>query len=198
MKQDDPNLDELLKRLRVPERSPGYWEYLPKRILARIEAQSARQRQPRRLSFLAWGLGLATACLAIGLTVGAWWSNRNGETLHAAQLAESQKLFQEVAAMFPNRLQSIVVDRAGVRLELSDTENIPESTPLLLSVCKGRVCQRIITFSGQNVNIDGQSCEVLADGKGHILLVGPRFVWSSAEPTSRGPYRIHAEPLAAS
>jgi hypothetical protein len=198
MKPEDHELDEMLKRLRVPERSPGYWEYLPKRITARLQEQSGAAPVPGRFPFLAWGIGFGTACLAVGLAVGIWWGKQNAGEVDTAHLAESRKLFQEIAAMFPNRVQSIVVDANGVRLDLSDKENVPDSTPLLVSLCKAGKCQRIITFSGQTVKINGDTCEVLADGKGNILLVGQRFIWSSAEPTSAGAYRIQAESLGAS
>src|ERR1051325_8398145 len=132
MKPDDTRLDELLKSLRVPERSPGYWERFPKRVVAQLRDRSnVAAGEKRSLPFLAWGIGLATACLAVGLTVGLWLGGRNTGGNGPAQLAENRKLFQEVAAMFPNRIQSIVVDANGVHLNLSDEANVPSSTPLL-------------------------------------------------------------------
>lgn len=195
MKMDDSQLNKLLRKLPVPERSAGYWEYFPKRVTARLHESPV---PTRRVSLLAWGLGLATVCVAVGLTLSVWLRGHGPEILTAAQRAENRKLFEEIATLFPNRLESIEIDAQGVKLHLSDAENVPVSKPLLVSICKAGQCRRIITFSGQTVQVNGDTLDVLADGKGNVLLVGRTFVWSSAEPTSRAGYRIHAEALGAS
>lgn len=60
------DLDEKLKALRVPERSPGYWEMFPRRVLAQAQASSTRNASPLWWPRLVWGGGLALAILAVG------------------------------------------------------------------------------------------------------------------------------------
>jgi hypothetical protein len=126
----------------------------------------------------------------LALCVGLWLKPRRPAGPNYA------KLYREVEAMFPNQVRAIAVDQQGVRLDLADKPNVPASAPLLVNVCREQQCRAFITFSGQQIRVNGESWDVLANGEGGVFVVGKRSVWSSEEPTQRaGVYRIDAQPL---
>lgn len=183
-------LNKLLRASRVPERTEGYWENFPRRVTARLRDEPSRKPAWHRGAWI-WGLVTASVALAVG--VGVWTRSRGPAAPDYA------KLYREIEAMFPNQVRAIIVDEHGVRLDLADRANVPTSIPLRVRVCDERQCRTFITFSGQQIHINGQKWDVLADGRGHVLVVGRSLVWSSAEPTDpAGVYRIEAEPLGAS
>jgi hypothetical protein len=190
MNDADKRLDELLKRVEVPNHSPGYWEAFPKRVTAQIVGGSRSVATAALRPSWAWGFALATACLGITLGVGLWLLARRPAGPKYA------KLYREIEAMFPNQVRAIAVDQQGVRLDLADKPDVPASSPLLVNVCRGRQCRAFITFSGQQIRVNGENWEVLADGKGGVFVVGKRSVWSSEEPARQvGGYHIVAQPL---
>jgi hypothetical protein len=114
------------------------------------------------------------------------------------QLTAVRKYFREIEALFPNQLQAIVFEQQGTHLVLAGEPNLPTSPPLYLKICGPKGCQRFVTFSGQQIRVNGDICDVLADGRGGVLLVGRNLVWSSDQATaSSGPYRIEARILEA-
>ena len=124
------------------------------------------------LWWLGGGLVAAAVLVVIGLAI---WPRQTTDP-HA----QYEKIYHEMAALFPHQVRSIVCDDQGVHVDLADQPVLPSSPPVLLTVCaNSQPCREIITFSGQQVRVDGQSCEVLTDGSGNILLIGDRFVWSS-------------------
>jgi hypothetical protein len=144
----------------------------------------------------ALALGVATLCLALGFVLSLWKGQRS--PAGDPQLATARKYFQEIEALFPNQLQAIVFDEQGTHLVLAREPNLPASPPLYLRICGPKGCQRFVTFSGQQILINGDICDVLTDGRGGVLLVGRQLVWSSDQARAgSGPYRIEAKPLEA-
>jgi hypothetical protein len=178
---NDTDLNRILKSARVPEPPTEYWREFPGTVVRRLrQGDGGGAAEPRRRPALPfWSLGLATACLVIGCAVGLWLAGRPSAPNDL--LAQNFELLREVTAMFPNSVRAVVADESGVRLVLSDQPDVPPSSPLLIRVCRGNRCQSVITFSGQTVELAGIPVEVLADAEGHVLLVGERVVWSSAE-----------------
>jgi hypothetical protein len=191
MNDADKNLNELLKKARTPERSAGYWENFPKRVTAQLLAGS----QPRPVSSLTlprlWAYGLAGVSAVLILCLGLWMRGRI-----ATIQPDYTKLYHEIESMFPNQVRAIVVENGGVKLDLSDKPDIPSSSPLRVDVCHAQQCRTYITFSGQRIIVNAESWDVLSDGVGHVLVVGPNVVWTSAEPARHvGAYHIDAQPL---
>jgi hypothetical protein len=189
MNDADKRLDELLKGVRMPERSPGYWETFPKRVTAQLPDQSLRSGigDPTRIW---WAVGLTGICCLIVLGAVLWFRPRRPAEPNYA------KLYREIEAMFPNQIRAITVDQQGVRLSLSDKPNVPTTSPLRVNVCRQQQCRTFITFSGQQIRVNGEILDVLADGEGDVFIVGQRSVWSSKEPTRQvGAYRIDAQTL---
>ena len=199
---NDSELDKTLQAARVPERPDEYWEAFPQRVLGELRAAPAerpvvtrpeRRWQPR----LAWGFGLAAACLLIGVVSFNFGlrQGRNGKPDAFAWL-QNEHALREVLTLFPNRVRAIIQDEHGVQLVLSEQADVPASTPLWIKVCDGKQCRAIVTFSGQELQIARDKVEVLADAQGRIVLVGDRLFWSSAEPDrAAGSLRIQARPL---
>ena len=194
--KDDIDLDKVLKASRIPERPTEYWQRFPQRVLSRLKrGESAVAREPVTSPWFGWGLGLAAAFLAVGVVIGIL----AGGLFRPApmdRLAKNRRMFREVAAMFPHRIQAILLEGNNVKLVLSDRDDVPSSPPLLVTFCRDSRCESIITFSGQQIKINGESWDVLTDSQGHVMVVGNDAVWSSNEPANKaGRYHIDAQPL---
>ncbi len=192
---NDNELDLLMKSVPAPKRADDYWSEFPKRVTAKIHWQNQRGGSPapiRKTRFrVLWGLGLATACILIGFF---WGSGTEMTPVPAPpQLAEAKKYYEEIEALFPNQVQAIVFDRQGPHLVLADKANVPSSPPFYVKVCGPKGCQGFVTFSGQQIQVNGESCEVLADEQGRIILVGADRVWSGNQAS--GAIRVEAKPL---
>lgn len=214
----DAELNEVLQRARVPEREAGYWEQFPGRVTGEIKRRGQDALADKSVGvaarsvsdagaawhwasvyrFLrtkaAFAVGLAAVCLMAGFFLGLWKGRSSpGSDL---QLADVRKYYHEIEALFPNQLQAIVFDQKGTHLVLAQEPNLPASAPLYLKICGPEGCERFVTFSGQQIRLNGEVCEVLTDGEGNVLLVGHKMVWSSAQAVAKaGRYRIEAQPL---
>jgi hypothetical protein len=189
-------LDQLLKSAPAPDRDAAYWEEFPDRVTRRLYqvcSPGFSRPAPHPVRRWAWGLGLAAACIVAGFVVGSW---RTRVVAEQRQWATMQTYFREISALFPNQLRAIVIDERGPRLVLSEQPDVPTSEPLFVRICRAQGCQSFITFSGQQIQVNGELCDVLSDARGNVLLVGQNLVWSSAEPNAgRLPYRIQARAL---
>lgn len=195
---NNAELDKLLKSAPVPDRSAEFWEQFPKRVTAKIHWQSQRLAaapEARRQAFpSAWAMAAAAACFVLALTLTLYRSQLRRDA--AGEVARAEKYYREIEAMFPNQVQAIIFDDQGPRLALAEQANVPKSTPLYLKVCGPRGCQQFVTFSGQQIRVNGDTCDVLLDAAGNVLLVGRQFVWSNAGATrDAGTYRIKARLL---
>ena len=167
---NNADLDKLLKTARVPERGGDYWQEFPKRVLRclnRARTPRVSRPRPQRAAAWAWGLGLAAACVAAGFFFG-FRQGRVGP--EERQLAALQKIYREVAVLFPNQLRAIIIDEQGPRLVLAEKPNVPSSDPLYVRICQAKRCQTFITFSGQQIRVNGEVFDVLADGSGGVKV----------------------------
>lgn len=198
MSQRDDELNELLRAARVPERTPEYWAEFPQAIARQLRVPRAREAAsdtaPRPRPAWAWGLGLATVCLLLGFFFGFQRGHAVG--FSTAEIAQSQKIYRELAALFPDRVQTVQLDGRGSQIVLTSDPQPPASAPLLVQICHADQCRRFITFSGQRVALNGETFEVLTDANGNVLVIGDRLAWTSSAPrrTTAG-YRIRAMAL---
>ena len=182
---NDSDLEKRLKAARVPARDEDYWESFPRLVLAQLRAGSAKGPvAPRWLPRLAWGNGIAFACLMIGFAIGHWHGRVAKDDPYA--LLQNGKLLREVFTLFPNRVRAIVQDEHGVQLVLADQQDMPVSTPIYVHICDGKKCWSLVTFSGQELEIAGQKVTILANAQGGVIVAGPQFAWSSDQPASAG------------
>jgi hypothetical protein len=185
----DSELDQLLKSAPVPDRPQAYWDRFSALVLAKAHwlqtqtpAGAARPRgQPfglrPRLRFAALSLAFAVIVLLLGLALLLLPARRHPIT--NSQLATARKYFQEIETLFPNQVQAIVFDQQGPHLALAERADVPASSPLYLRICGAGGCKDYLTFSGQEIQVDGEQITVLADARGGIILTGNQFVWSS-------------------
>jgi hypothetical protein len=207
---NDAELNEVLKRAAVPEREADYWERFPGRVMAELERRRQAVPTPEKthassawawtgalrmlLSRPALAAAVAVICLGLGFYLGLWRGQRS--LSNDPQLAAARKYFHEIEALFPNQVQAIVFDQRGAHLVLAQEPNVPASPPLYLKVSGPKGCQRFVTFSGQQIRVNGDVCDVLADGRGEVLLVGRQLVWSGAEAVAEGgSYQVEARAL---
>lgn len=156
--------DQIVERLRqavAPSRSPGYWEAFPRRVLARLD-----EPHPATTGWLRrWALAasLAAAVAAAGILL----------IRQPSQATENlAKVYKEVAEVFPEQVAAIVADDTGVRLVLTDRPRSRTSPPLLVSACKPTGRRSIVTFSGEQVPVNGDTWDVLLDGEGRVIVAG--------------------------
>jgi hypothetical protein len=190
------DLEKKLKAARVPARDEDYWESFPRLVSAKLRTTPARRPEVERhwLPRLAWGGGIAFACLVIGVAIGHWSGRVEKNDPYA--LLQNGKMLREVLTMFPNRVRAIVQDVRGVQLVLSDQADVPASTPIYVHICDGKQCSSLVTFSGQELEIAGQKVTILSDAQGGVIVAGARFAWSSDRPAgATGGLRIEARTL---
>ncbi len=199
-------LDQILKSAPVPDRPEAYWDQFPRQVMAKTDRlrtrADAETNHPRtesfwlrsRFQFATVGLGLAIIGLLLGFVLGF----RQGRNLPITgpQLAAARIYFQEIETLFPGQVQAIVFDQQGPELVLAEHSNVHASSPLYLRVCGPKGCQSYVTFSGQQIRINGETCEVLLDHQDNVLLVGQDWVLSTAQAPAKGArYQVSARPL---
>ena len=204
---NDSELNELLRRARMPERRAQKWKELTDetmRQVARSTIAAAPLRHQSGLGALVrtlcfahrrwiWTGGFTTACLLVGLFIGYWHARYAQER---SEIAEARKLFVELNAMFPSQLEAIVINGGTPKLVLSEKPSPNKGAPLFVRVCKAKRCEMIITFSGERVSVNGQNCDVFVNAEGRIIVAGEHFVWTSGEEKLRNSgYQIEAAPL---
>lgn len=181
---NNTELERLLKSTAPPKRDEEYWREFPKRVTAKLHwhPQMAKTNSlpGRRYGLLSLLAGAAGVCLVIML-VAKFQSYRATQAAALEgdnQLAAARKCYQELEALFPNQLEAIVFDQQGPRFVLAPKPDVPGGSPLYLKICGPKGCERIVTFSGQQVAVNGEKCEVLANGEGQVMLVGNHKVWT--------------------
>lgn len=191
---NNPELDSILKSAQPPEPPPGYWDAFPRKVTTKLHWKGESVTRPRpgnRFRALAWGLGLATACVLVGFVIG--FRRGHAAALNDPQVADAQKYFQEIEGLFPHQVRAIVFDSNSAKMVLADQPDVPDSTPFYLNITGPDGNRHVITFSGQQVELNGEPCEVLADAHDHVIVVGSHHIWSEADAS--GAYRLTARPL---
>lgn len=196
-------LDSILRKARTPERTEEFWESLPQQIASRLNRARTESwsssfslsgrgaaagitlkcELKRRFPRLAWGFA-AAICILAAFAIGHW--RGAAETKASTDVLANAKVVRETLAMFPNQVRAIVQDKRGLNLVLSDSDNVPTSTPIYVRVCDGKQCASVVTFSGQDIQIAGQKMTVLSDAQGAVIVAGARFAWSSDRPGDAG------------
>jgi len=188
---NDHELNQLLRSAPLPPRPGSYWERFPEKVLLAIRHRPERSASPGRSVAGFAVLGLAAACLAVGVFV--QFSGSHAPPGPGAELAAARKFFSEVEALFPHQVQAIVFDSQGPHLLLAARADVASAAPLYLKLCTKNGCEEVVTFSGQEIPFGGQTCQVLAEADGQIMVVGDHAVW----PQEQGgdAVSVAAEPL---
>ncbi len=181
------NNDELDQRLRSaspPERSEAYWREFPESVERRILAEKQRAEAAVRPGFhpslkWIWRLALPGAAVVIALLL---MPGQQPKTPIHEQLSSLRAGYEQVAALFPGQLETVVFGGDEPYLQLSDLPDVPSSPPLFVRICppSGK-CVTAVSFSGQKVRVSGREFEVLANGVGEIFLLAKEGVWSPGQ-----------------
>lgn len=193
---NNQELNDLLRRAHVPERTSEEWNQFARDTARRIHGsfthESVKRSRIRHRAFAAWGVGFATVCVLLGFAIRHWHARREARR---DEIADARKLFSELSALFPNQIEAVILNEHGPRLILAEQPLPRDATPLFVRICGAKSCERVITFSGRRVPLNGQTCEVLLDARGNVIVAGERFVWTSADHTARAGYKIEAAQL---
>jgi hypothetical protein len=178
---DNPELDSILKEARLPEIPAESLEMFPRHIVTRLRQKPQPLRPIRNNPFrFGWAVGFSV-CLVIAIMTGQRNEPvKSSPPIVPDTLADS-RLIQETLALFPNQVRAIVENDQGLNLILSEKNDVPVSAPVYLHVCDGKQCSSFVTFSGQDIQVAGQTVTVLAGSNGEIILSGKTFVWSNAQ-----------------
>lgn len=198
---NDRELDMMLKSASLPEQPAEFWDQLPKRITTKIHWQSHQQTSPhgelRRFDLVDWALGAGV--VAVVCVVSLLLQPERKSLAGSDSFAVTEKCYRETEVLFPHQIQAIVFDETGPRVVLSEKPDVPASPPLYLKICGPRGCQEIVTFSGQQVRVNGDLCDVLTDALGNVILAGEHVIWTSQSIGNKaGVYRIEARTMEAS
>ncbi len=198
---NNTELDQLLKSAPVPERPAEYWEGFPEQILAASARGSSRPSRSGARPFrrtviarLALVTSVVTACLVLGYAFRSWRFRSPGLT--GDELAAMCICLREVQALFPDQVKAVVFDAIGPRLELSDYADVCAAQPVFVRVTGPGGTRDFLTFSGQQIRLNGETLAVLVDARGYVLLVGRRLAWTSSDASAKaGEYRFAARLL---
>ena len=196
----DGDLNKLLRTVKVPERSAEERAEFPQEVVRQLSrpGHQERERVGRRWSLPVWALGFATVCLVIGFIVGRMQEKSSITQVaeHKVNAVEYAKLFKEVATLFPDRLRGVVVRNGEMELILADQPERAVTPPLLVEFCQNGRCRTVITFSGQKLEVDGHSIEVLTGADDRVIVLADNRVWTSQTPTEVvDGFRIQAQVL---
>jgi hypothetical protein len=176
-------------------------ESFPGRVIAqlkcRVRSASVEPRTgfgPFRSPFLVWSVRLAAVCILFGVAFVLWESNR--ATVTDRELAQARKYVLELRELFPGQLRAIAFEDSRPRLILAESPVVADTQPVYVSAHGKRGCQTFITFSGQQIRLDGHEYEVLANAHGGVMLISETGVFVSGGTTARiGGLRIEAREL---
>ena len=194
---NNDELEQLLKSARVPGREDDYWKDFPRTVTASIRRKAAAERGTQEAPGLrlwlrpVWGIGVAVACMVIAVVLITWKQSDARKPIGA--LAEEQKYYREIERLFPNQVRAIVFDRQGPHLVLADKAEVPGASPLFVRICGMKGCERVVTFSGQEIQFEGEKYEILADKNGRVMLVGDSRILTEGETS--GPITVRSQML---
>ncbi len=197
----DSELNKLLRSVPAPERSAEEKAEFPQEVVRQLSRPSHRQpvtEQPtRQLPF--WALSFATACLVIGFLIGRFPEKQMPvpETpVASVKSPDYAKMLKEVTLLFPDRLRGVVIRGNELELVLADQPERPATNPLLVEICQNGQCRLVITFSGQKLEVDGHSIEVLTGADDRVIVLADNQIWTSQNPQEVvDGFRINAHPL---
>lgn len=193
---NNEELDRLLcESVTPPMRGANYWRDFPGIVRDRISTLPSRtsrttpRRTPDALQPMAHWLTrrwVPMVATLIALLVAFETGRRLGQTGPAAirseEIREARVVLKELSEFFPGQLIAVSLNGTSPEVMLSATSDLPGSTPVIIRLCTGsrNSCQSFITFSGRQIEVDGEHYDVLLTAHGEVLVVGehglPRFV----------------------
>lgn len=198
---NNEELDRLLRRsVTPPERDAEYWRDFPGAVCERIATlpprdpktvlHSAPNAFPSGVHWLTrrWLPLVATlVALLVSFETGRRIGRTDPTAIRGEEIREARVLLEELSNFFPGQLIAVSLNGRSPEVVLSPTADLTASTPVIIRMCTGsrNSCQSFITFSGRQIEVDGERYDVLLTAQGDVLVVGetglPRFVGRSLE-----------------
>ena len=159
--------------------------------LAQLEASAVDESYLRHR----WTAGLACATGA-ALVSAFLMVVRPAPTEGSADLST----LAQVEALFPGQLNAVIERDGEVRLDLAGQASaVASEQPVLVQLERGGKRLRVLSYSGRSITLELKdervTFEALVTSDGHVVLSGPDFVWSSAQPGLLAGYQVKARTL---
>ena len=110
------------------------------------------------------------------------------------------RMLSQVEGLFPGQLNAVIERDGEMQLDLA-RQSSPASSeqPVIVQFERGGQRLRVLSYSGRSITLELKggpvTFEALVTSDGGVVLSGPDFVWSSAQPASLAGYRVNAQPL---
>lgn len=165
----DPGILSALRDLACEQGTPSAEADLVIRRAA--VARMAAIRRRARMKRIAATVTAMAACVLLGVFLTKQPDAKKNATVDLAR-DDAAIILREVSALFPGQIRAIHRDQNGLHLTLSETPDVVSTMAIVIEIGGKEGSREIITFSGQRVEIMGQSVTVQADAEGGILLNG--------------------------
>jgi len=187
----DELLEEKLGRVVVPAPAEGAKAKALERALVALRNAGAAPEPRGRAGFRwMWAMGMAVAAWAVVLIFHA---------VPPVETTNDTAVLDQVAKLFPDRLEAVVERRGLVDVVLAPSDVSPSDQPIVLVLSKGREVIKVLSYSGRRVclRLSGrEACvEVLAEGNGNVIVAGKDFIWSKGSPVQVEGFSLRAHAL---
>lgn len=113
------DLNKELKSARVPERGEEYWENFPRRVTSELQREAPQAAVPSAwMHVMAWGGGVAFACLALSLTLGF---STAPKVISCAMYHNKQEI-RMTLTQFSERVETFMQNEHGMQWLLADQQ----------------------------------------------------------------------------
>lgn len=188
---NEPELNRLLRESKMPDRSEGYWDRFPDRVVGRLQAAGTYEAKSQP-----WRLAALTMAAAFGLVMGFILWHRAPPSAETFATLRDGPVLRELLRQYPGRVHAIIQDGNGLHTLLSKDADVSPSDPIWLEIRDGEAHRVIVTFSGQKIRCGGTDVIVLSDLEGRVILIGDGFFWSRQISTgSAEKVQIRAEQI---
>jgi len=196
---NDDDLQRQLRKLPSPVASATTRGRAKHRALLAFESSRfAPEKDPAKTGF-AWNWRYATAlALALGF-LPVFFFPRPHST---ENLAADRQMLEQVEKLFPNQVDSVVVENGKINLTISQTPVLGSDQPVVVLFKRGRETIRVLSYSGHRVCLklgSKENCfEILATPSGGIILEGANQAWLASDHPHVSGYSVRAQTLKAS
>lgn len=113
------DLDSELKGANIPERPTEYWENFPRRVAMELRTREPQADLPGAwLHVMAWGGGVAFACMALCLSLGF---SAAPKVISCAMLHNRQEI-RTTLTQFSGRVRTLMQNEHGMQWLLADQQ----------------------------------------------------------------------------
>jgi hypothetical protein len=196
MKED--SLRQHLSKLTIPEASESARSRAKHRALIAFQQGGSSATEPAEGKHFAWRrYAFTLVLLAVLVPLFIFWPHTVQENL-----ADDRQILEQMEKLFPNQVDSVVVENGKINLSISQSSLVGSDQPILVVFRKDSQSIRVLSYSGHHVCIslgNQEHCfDILATPAGSVILEGTDKVWLVSEHSVVAGYSIQAQTLEAS